>query len=127
MGVYDGLVATALRIIERKGQSVTWEKRTATGGTAAKPGSTTVTNNTVNMCFVPLEREYLSTFLAMFKNTEVPTGLILGLMGRVSFAPELKDTVLRGSERLSVADENGIEVYDPNGEGAILYLVRLSR
>jgi len=127
MGYYDRQIATALRMIEAKGQAVTWEQRTASGGTAAKPGDTVVATHAVNIAFLPLEREYLQTFLSMMKGTDVPSGLILGYMGQVDFVPTLKDTVLRGSERLSIADDNGIEVYDPNGEGVILYVLRLSR
>lgn len=127
MGEYDRLIAVAKRLIAQKGQTVAWEERTPTGGTPGKPGGTTVVSNTVKMVFLPMEREYLATFLSTYKDTEVPTGLLMGLMAQVPFEPTLKGTVLRGSERYVVADENGIEKYDPNGEGAILYVIRLSR
>lgn len=130
MGVYDRQRATALRLIAEKGETCVWRKLAATGGTAAKPASTTPTDNTVKVVFLPIELEYLATALTMIKDTEVPAGYMLGLMGAVDFEPSLDDVIIRGAgsgEELGLADKNGIEVIDPNGEGAVLYMLRVTR
>lgn len=130
MGVYDRQRATALRLIAEKGETCVWRKLAATGGTAAKPGSTTPSDNTVKIVFLPIELEYLGTALSMLKDTEVPHGYVLGLMGAVSFEPALDDVIIRANgtgETVGLADKNGIEVIDPNGEGAVLYILRIAR
>lgn len=129
MGRFDRQRATAKRLIDKNGQSVVWQQRVAgVGGTPQKPASSTVVPNTVTVVFLPPKRETYRAFLAMLTDTEIPTGGIVGLMwGGVPFTPGMKDTVLRGTEVLSIVDQNGIEVIDPNGEGPILYLLRFTR
>jgi hypothetical protein len=129
MGVYDRQIASALRMIKARGETVVWRKKsTTTGGTAAKPGTPVPgASHDVVIVFFPIDREYLKTYLSMLDNTEVPTGLLQGFMGQVPFDPELGDTVERGSEVYSILPQNGIEKLDPNGEGAILYTLRFSR
>jgi hypothetical protein len=129
MGVYDRQIASAKRIIATKGQLCTWNSiADGTGGTAAKPAANVVTAHpAIPMVFVPLEREYLATFLSTLQDTEIPTGLELAIMGQVDFEPQLRDTITRGAVTYSIHPKNGIEKIDPNGEGAILYLIRVAR
>jgi hypothetical protein len=129
MGVYDRQIASAQRMIEKYGEVVTWLQRVATGGTAAKPGSTTTTEIAgVRMAFLPIDREYLDTYVSKMKLTDIPTGMVQAFMGQVAFTPTDKDGVRRSNgEVLNIVDDNAIEVYDPNGEGVILYILRFAR
>jgi hypothetical protein len=128
MGVFDRQIASALRMIDKYGETCTWRSRVQTGGTAAKPGGTTETPHTVKIAFLPVDREYLMTFMARNQLTQEPSGLMQGFMGQVDFTPGLKDGVVRSSgEVINVVDDNGIEVIDPNGEGVILYIMRFAR
>jgi hypothetical protein len=129
VGVYDRQIASAKRIIAAKGQLCTWNSHgDGSGGTAAKPAANVITPHTdIPIVFVPLEREYLATFLSTLQDTEIPTGLELAIMGQVDFDPQLRDTITRGSVEYSIHPKNGIEKIDPNGEGAILYLIRVAR
>jgi hypothetical protein len=129
MGYYDRQIATAKRIIATKGQLCSWVHiADGTGGTAAAPAAnveTTYAN--IPMCFLPLDREYLSTFQSLIKDTEIPTGIELVFMGQVPFEPEMRDKIIRGSVTYSILPKNGIDKIDPNGEGAILYIIRAVR
>ena len=127
MGVYDRQRATALRLIAAKGQEVIWQQQTATGGTPAKPAATATVEHLVRIVFLPVEREYVGTFLQLIRDTDIPEGYMLGMMGFVPFTPSLKDTVLRGAETLHLSQRNGVEVINPNGEGAVLYMLRFVR
>lgn len=126
MGVYDRAIATAQRIIAQKGQAVTWESReNGDPVDADKPwrsGATEKTDHTVNIVFLPYNRQNYE-FLRMIAGTEIPAGKMYGLMGAVDFSPALKDTVLRGSERLGVT---AIDVLAPNGD-PILYTIGFDR
>lgn len=122
MGEYDRAIATAQRLIAKKGMSVTWEQQT--NGTPTDPGKpwrpsgAAPTEKTVNIVFLPYNREN-QQFLSMLAGTEVPKGNEYGLMGAVDFEPNLKDTVVRGTQRL------GIETIDrlaPNGQ-VVLYTI----
>lgn len=128
MGVFDRQIATAKRLVAKNGQVCEWHSVAASGGVPGKPaGATDVARPGIPLAFFPLEREYLATFLSMLKDSEIPSGLVLGLMGQVEFTPQLTDYVIRGTERYTIHPKNGIEVIDPNGEGVILYLIRFAR
>jgi hypothetical protein len=61
------------------------------------------------------------------KDTDVPTGGYVGLMADYGFEPKLKDTILRGTEILTIPDKNGIDELNPAGDGVILYRVRFQK
>lgn len=124
--VFERQIATATRLIAKYGQDCTWRKTVATGP-ASKPTGQNVTDYPVKIVFVNHKRESLLTALSMMTNTDIPSGGLLGLMAVVSFDPELPDAVIRGTEQYGIADKNGIEKLAPNGEGAILYKLRLVR
>jgi hypothetical protein len=127
MGTFDRQRATATRLILKYGQPVTWRSRSASGGTEAKPGSTVIFSHPVVIAFLTPKLQGLLKALSTVMQTEVQGGGYIGLMAYVPFEPNLKDTVLRGSEELSIQRDNGIEKLDPNGEGAILYTIRFAR
>lgn len=132
MGFYDRQIATARRLIERYGQAATWHSRApGVGGTAAKPAAGVPVAHPVHIAFLPLDREYLQTTLGKSDGSDIASGMLTGYMGQVDFQPTLKDTVVRlidgVEEEYGITDRNGIEIIDPNGEGAILYIVRFVR
>lgn len=128
--VFQRQIATATRLIAKYGQDCTWRK-TVVLGPPEKPTGQTVEDFPVKIVFVNHKRERLLTALSMLKDTEIPSGGLLGLMAVVPFEPELVDAVYRGinatGEQYGIDDENGIEKLAPNGEGAILYKIRLVR
>lgn len=124
--VYATQIAAAKRLIAAKGQSVTW--KSITDGAPAdptkpwKPSSSSTINYTVSIVFLPdgrVNRE----FIRQLNGTEIPKGRLIGLMAAVPFQPSLKDTVLRGSEVLTV---EAIDPIMPNEE-IIMYTVRFDR
>lgn len=123
MGVYDRQIATAKRLITKFGQSVTWQQITdgAPGDSSKpwKPGAATTVENTVDIVFLPEDRRDYE-FLRALSGTSIPTGNLVGYMAATTFTPTLKDTVLRGTEKLGV---KSIDPIAPNGE-ILLYIVR---
>lgn len=122
MSEYDRAIATAQRLIAKKGMSVTWKQ--LTNGTPAdpdkpwRPGATEHTDKTVNIVFFPYNREN-QKFLALLTGTEVPKGEEYGLMGAVDFTPTLKDTIVRNGETLAVET---INLLAPAGD-PVLYTI----
>lgn len=133
--VFERAAATAVRLIDKYGQACTWRQIAASGGTAAKPGSTVPTDYPCTIVFLNHKREQLLSALSMIVGSgDIPSGGILGLMsGDVGFTPTLKDIVFRSAhplvtgEQFGIADKNGIEALAPNGEGVLLYKIRLVR
>lgn len=122
MGEYDRQIATAKRLIKKKGQGVTW--RSIENGAppdASKPWKTsTSTNldNLVDIVFLPVSREN-KRFIQALGGTEVSTGFLLGYMAAVDFEPSIKDVVIRNGEQLEVLN---IDIVAPNGD-PILYIL----
>jgi hypothetical protein len=57
MGVYDRQRASALDLIARKGETVSWFQVAPAGGSAAKPSGNVPTENTAKIVFLPPELE----------------------------------------------------------------------
>lgn len=121
MGQFDRQIATALRLIKKNGQPVKWRQIPTTEPDPLKPwkpvGGAPV-DRTVDICFLPLDLQN-KEFLASLGNTEAAVGSFYGLMGAVSFTPNIKDVVLRDGVLLEIAS---IDLLSPNGQ-AILYTV----
>ena len=122
MGVFDRQTATALRLIKKNGQLVTWNnypENDTVGDTPWNGGSSTEpVQYKVYVAFFPTKSS-IGQLMRMMRNSDVPTGNETGYMGRVNFKPSSKDTLVRadGAEyRIKNADP-----IDPNGEGVILY------
>jgi len=121
MARFDRAIATALRLIAKNGQKATW--RVIGDGTAdpATPWLTAAVSpvdEPATICFLPFTRMNYETFV--FRNGgEVPKGNLIGLMGNVSFTPNLKDVVIRDGVQLEI---ESIDLLSPNGQ-KVLYTV----
>ena len=121
MAVYDEDVLMAQEMIEEFGQSVTWT--TITNGTPPdpakphKPGPSVEVDNPATIAFFPPDGA-MKTLFSM-KDSEVAQGSVWGLLPAVTFAPKIKDTVTRGTEKLQVVDIKELNV---NGESILFYV-----
>lgn len=126
MAVYGEEIQMVKELLTELGQSVTWYRNT--NGSPAdptkpwKPSAATAVQVAVNIAFIPTNMLGYESLRALF-GTVIPHGSIVGFMGQVSFTPTLKDTVLRGSEMLSI---EAIDELSPNGE-IVMYTVRFKR
>lgn len=122
MGEFDRQIATAQRLIRQKGQAVKW--RVITNGAPSdplkpwKPTQSPTVDYAVSICFLPINKETQRTLMLQAKS-EVPTSNLMGLMGAVPFAPDMKDVVLRDGKELRI---EAIDTLAPNGQ-PILYTV----
>jgi len=122
MARFDRAIQTALRLIAKNGEKVKWRVINDAAPTDPSqpwnPGPATPVDNDATICFLPVDRQTMETF-TFIKGTEVPKGSVMGLMGNVPFAPNLKDVVIRDGKELRIAN---IDVLSPNGQ-KVLYTV----
>lgn len=121
MARFDRQIETALRLIKRNGQIVSWSQVVPGAPDPTKPWlpvGTTQTTYTPFICFLPLDRDG-KEFLMSVGGAEAVSGAYYGLMGNVGFVPNLKDTVTRDGVKLEIAS---IDLLSPNGQ-KILYTI----
>lgn len=125
MARFDRQIATALRLIAKNGQVVTWQSVENAASVDPdqpwKPSGTTTTERTATICFLPINREGRET-IAYLKGSGVATGSVYGLMGNVNFTPTAKDVVLRDGVEMRI--EN-VDLLSPNGQ-KILYTIEFA-
>lgn len=132
MGVYDLQIKQAQRVIKAKGQLVTWVPQDVSVPDVTKPWKTAqdvaidgddVTYQ-VSIVFIPIGSGIspMQALSHLLHGTSVADGAPTGLMGAVPFSPRLNDTVLRGTETLTV---KSIDVLAPNGD-PILYTIEFA-
>jgi len=121
MGQFDRAIDTALRLIKKNGQQVSWVQKTDIVPDPTKPwlpeGSTELTYNPF-ICFLPLDKEGKEFLIAMGQS-EALQGMFYGLMGEQPFTPSPKDVVTRDGVVLDIAS---IDLLSPNGQ-KVLYTV----
>ena len=116
MGVFDRQVATALRLISEKGQTVTWVKKA--NPVFADPNKPWIKTDgsdvsySVKVVFFPIYRD-LKENQAVMDYTRREVGAEMCFMGQVSFNPELSDILIRDGVSLIVKN---IDTIRPNGE-----------
>lgn len=123
MARYDSAIATAKRLIQKDGQTVTWSKSALTPIDPDQPwlGDTSVvTNYTPFVCFVPASGGFY-TLIQYLKGTEVPKTGTYGLMAPQAFMPEITDLVMRNNSPLKIAT---IDTLQPN-EQVVLHILGL--
>lgn len=122
-GVFDDEIAMALELIAENGQVCDWYKQSVELEDEDKPwlgGTNTPTKYTPSICFVPATSGDSGFGITKFrKDTEVPEFTTYGLMGAVSFTPQVTDLVERNSQPLVIVS---IDVLQPN-EQIILYIL----
>lgn len=120
MGVYDRQRATALRMIAAKGELVEWTNYAEPVVDPDKPwlgGTPVATKYDVSVLFLPASLPLLT----YRKDSEVPVKSEIGYMGSVPFELSATDTLKRANGEIYRLQKP--TVYDPNGEGAILYIL----
>lgn len=123
MAQFDRAIKTAQRLIAKNGEKVKWrviEDVVPTDPNKPwEPGSALPEDKDVTICFLPVDRQTQETF-AFIKGTEVLKGSVMGLMGNIPFAPNLKDVVIRNGVELRLAH---IDVLSPNGQKVLYTMV----
>ncbi len=120
MGRFDRQIETALRLIKKNGQSVTWRKTAIT----VDPDMpwlevpAIVTDYSPDVCFLPIDKEG-QEYLSSLGNTEAVIGSYYGLMGKVAFTPAISDIVIRDGVTLEI---KSIDLISPNGQ-KVLYTI----
>jgi len=126
MARFDNIIATALRLIKKNGQSVTFSQ--LTDGAPAdplkpwKPSEQTNVDYTVDIAFFTSSLQ-TRKFLQYLTGTEVPEGNLIGYMGQVSFEPKIKDIVIRDGVELTIRD---FDLISPNGQ-KVLYILEFEK
>jgi len=121
VGRFDRQIQTALKLIKKNGQSVTWRQTPVTIADANAPwldAPSTPVDYSPHICFLPIDREG-QEYLASLGDTEAVTGSYYGLMGQVSFTPRINDIVIRDGVTLDI---KSINLLSPNGQN-ILYTI----
>ena len=121
---FNPQIATALKLIAKNGQAVSWRTIAEAANTSEpwKSDSQTAVDYPVSICFLPTNRKMLES-LILKPGMEIPEGCVLGYMGATSFEPNLKDVVIRDGIKLSVFY---IDKLSPNGQN-ILYTLLLKQ
>lgn len=122
MGVYDRQIATAIRLIAKKGETVQWvsEDEVVSGSQPWKTTAGAVVPGTpVKMVFVSAGSALLDAIAHLIPGTSVPSSSIKGLMGAVGFTPAINDMVVRDGVAMMVKDLN---IVKPNDQ-VILYKI----
>ena len=123
MAQFDRAIKTAQRLIAKNGEKVKWRVIGDVVPTDPnkpwEPGSALPEDKDVTICFLPVDRQTQETF-AFIKGTEVLKGSVMGLMGNIPFAPNLKDVVIRNGVELRLAH---IDVLSPNGQNVLYTMV----
>lgn len=124
MSATDRAIATVLRLIKKNGQAVTWRKTVRTPD-AQRPWNATnaaPVDAAVFIAFVRKSGSLAEAIQHLLKGTEVNVGSQRGLMGAVSFVPDLTDQVIRNGVTLTI---KAIEPVAPAGI-AILYYIEFA-
>lgn len=132
MAGYERQIASAKRIIAKRGQSVSWLVRAegttddavVAGATKWRPKNVPgvdPVSHPVIIAFLPLEEKQREALRG--RGIADTSGMVQGFMAQTSFSPNQKDAVLRDGQTLPI---ESIDIIAPNGTAitdAILYTV----
>jgi hypothetical protein len=122
MARYDAEVRMALDLIKDAGQVVTWQQTaTVLGEKPWRPSAGATATFQVPIAFVTGS----SLFTRLLAGSNLGVGGIRGLMAKVPFMPQLKDTITRLDPLTNEDTVYGIDSIDlvaPNGQ-VILYKI----
>lgn len=119
--MYERAIATALRMIDKKGQDGIWVvvETTKNPNMPWKADEITEAQKPIRIVTLPARRvDQESIFFV--PDTEIEAGMVVGLIGKQSFKPTAKDYCIVGNKRFSI---KSISTLAPNEEGAILHKV----
>lgn len=119
MTVYARQIASAKRLIEKKGAKVTWRKPADASQDADKPWNAEPNPPQDFPVSIAFFDDGGRAFASLMKGTDLPTGYELGYMPAVTFEPGVGDDVIRNGEALRVAY---VKPLQPDGT-PILYVV----
>lgn len=123
MGEYDGAIATATRLIARKGADVVWRKFTVTDGSEDwNEAGSEHTDFTVKMVILPYNRETASLLAKLANMSDVPVYNMYGLMAPVPFTPVMRDLVI--SPIFGELRPQRLDILAP-GDAIVLYTIGL--
>lgn len=97
MTEYTSAIATAKRLIDKKGASVTWRKFNIDAGAEdwlEVPEGTPFTDYTVKMVLLPYEGAGRYVISVLQGSFDVPTYDLYGLMAQVPFSPVKRDLII---------------------------------
>lgn len=115
---YQRQIATAKRMIAKKGAAVTWRSitdPTPVVGQPWKDGTSGDVDYDVKILFLPAGQRL--KFAALAAGNDIPEGVELGYMASVDFVPSVRDSIIRGGVELRVTS---IDPLQPDGT-PILY------
>lgn len=121
MAQFDRAIQTALKLIKKNGQEISWKQPTNSIPNPSQPWNQSTGSFTEYkpfICFLPLDKEGRE-FLTAIGGGEILSGSFYGLMGAVPFTPKKVDTVTRNGVVLHI--EN-IDEISPNGQ-KVLYTI----
>jgi hypothetical protein len=124
MSATDRAIATVLRLIKKNGQNVVWRKTVRTPD-AQRPwnaADSAPVDNAVVIAWIRKSGSLAEAIQHILKGTEVNVGSQRGLMGAVSFVPDLTDKVVRNGVTLPI---KAIEAIAPAGI-AVLYIIEFA-
>ena len=117
------------KMIRSKGQKISWMKSTKIVSDSSKPwdvSTASTTTYTPYAIVVPLRTEgrgrvglETNTYV---KGTDIPGGALMAYMEPVAFTPEINDIVIVGGVEMKLRN---FDAYDPDGSGAIIYVLEL--
>lgn len=126
MGVYDRQIATAKRLIEKKGRKCVWRSIDNEAPSDAdkpwKPGAVDTEDYNVSVVFLPDTRSQVE-FLQALTGTDINVGEDYGLMPAVDFVPTLRAEIYDETGTTLLRTVNSLEPLAPNGD-VILYTLR---
>lgn len=125
MARFDRQIATAIRLIKKNGQLVTWRQLQRTD-VVGKPWEVTAAapvDRDVYICFLPVDKDNKEFVSYLRGSNEIKIGSVIGLMGNVSFTPDASDLVIRDNKQLEIFN---VESLSPNGQ-IVLYTVEFKR
>ena len=130
MGEYDRAIASAKRVIAKKGEACKWHVTAPavvadsdTPWIETVDGAAPVVHADTFIALFPLSRQF-SELIRYLRGTEIVTGSLYGLMSAQSFTPAIADIVERkDGTKLGIVS---IDPLAPNGD-VILYTIEFKK
>lgn len=129
MGIYDRQIASALKIIRKKGASAILRKLNSTSPSNPdepwKPSADAIDDTNISIVILPpLSGSGLEiSFNKSIDNSLIPKNLQIGLIGNNLIEPDLKDLVIINSIEYTIYK---LATLAPNGE-SLLFVVGIAK